>query len=93
MFSKIIVTAPRVFAFAFNIVKRFLNEYTLSKIEIYKNDPSKWKPAILKVIPKDQLPAHFGGSLTDPDGNPRLTTKVRNFVYLRFSMYSMIGEI
>lgn len=71
-----IINAPRVFAFAFSIAKKFLNEYTLSKIQIYKADPSKWQAAILKVVPKDQLPAHFGGTLCDPDGNPRLTSKI-----------------
>lgn len=73
---KTIVTAPRVFAFAFSIAKKFMNEYTLSKIQIYKADPAKWQAAILKVISKDQLPAHFGGILRDPDGDPRLTSKV-----------------
>ncbi|KAM0733131.1 SEC14-like protein 2 [Formica fusca] len=71
-----IINAPRVFAFAFSITKKFMNEYTLSKIQIYKADPSKWQAVILKVIPKDQLPAHFGGTLCDPDGNPRLTSKI-----------------
>lgn len=71
-----IINAPRVFAFAFSIAKKFMNEYTLSKIQIYKADPAKWQAAILKVISKDQLPAHFGGILRDPDGDPRLTSKI-----------------
>lgn len=76
------VTAPRVFAFAFSIVKKFMDDYTLSKIQIYKAEPVKWKTALLKLIPKDQLPACFGGTLTDPDGNPRYTSKVLNkFLY------------
>lgn len=71
-----IINAPRVFAFAFSIVKKFMHEYTLSKIQIYKADPPKWRAAILKIVPKDQLPAHFGGSLYDPDGNPRFASKI-----------------
>ncbi|KAH0561878.1 SEC14-like protein 2 [Cotesia glomerata] len=71
-----IINAPKVFAFAFSIAKKFMNEYTISKIQIYKADPPRWKNAILKVVNKDQLPAHFGGTLTDPDGDPRLTTKI-----------------
>lgn len=71
-----IVTATRVFAFAFSIVKKFMDDYTLSKIQIYKVDPVKWQTAILKLIPKDQLPAYLGGTLTDSDGNPRYTSKV-----------------
>lgn len=38
----------------------------------------KWKEAVLELIPKDQLPAHYGGTLTDPDGNPKYTSKVSN---------------
>ncbi|XP_020282345.1 SEC14-like protein 2 isoform X2 [Pseudomyrmex gracilis] len=71
-----IINAPRVFAFAFAIAKKFLNEYTLSKIQIYKSDPAKWKKAILQTIPRNQLPVHFGGTLCDPDGNPRYTSKI-----------------
>ncbi|XP_048508641.1 SEC14-like protein 2 isoform X2 [Athalia rosae] len=71
-----IINAPKVFALAFSIVKNFLNEYTLSKIQIYKADPDKWKAALLRTIPVDQIPKHFGGSLTDPDGNPKLLTKI-----------------
>ncbi|EFA12792.2 SEC14-like protein 3 [Tribolium castaneum] len=71
-----IINAPRVFAIAFNVIKRFLNEYTLGKIQIFKNDPKKWKKAVLANIEPDNLPEHFGGTLADPDGNPRYTTKV-----------------
>ncbi|XP_024940464.1 SEC14-like protein 2 isoform X2 [Cephus cinctus] len=71
-----IINAPKVFALAFSVAKKFMNEYTLSKIQIYKADPSRWKHALLEVIPEDQIPVHFGGTLTDPDGNPRLTTKI-----------------
>ncbi|XP_012231463.1 SEC14-like protein 2 [Linepithema humile] len=88
-----IINAPRVFAFAFSIVKKFMNEYTISKIQIYKADPSKWQPMILKVIPKDQLPAHFGGSLTDPDGNPRLATKVCQGGKIPKEMYANADNI
>lgn len=71
-----IPTAPKVFALAFSIAKKFMNEYTLSKIQIHKADPERWKSEILKMVSKDQLPEHFGGILRDPDGNPRLATKV-----------------
>ncbi|XP_022207773.1 SEC14-like protein 2 isoform X1 [Nilaparvata lugens] len=71
-----IINAPKVFALAFSVVKTFLNEYTINKIHIYKADPTKWQPVILKQIPKDQLPAIFGGTMTDPDGNPRCPSKI-----------------
>ncbi|XP_069672374.1 SEC14-like protein 4 [Periplaneta americana] len=71
-----IINAPKVFAIAFSVVKNFLNEYTLRKIQILKSDPRKWQPELLKMIERDQLPAHYGGTLTDPDGNPKYTTKI-----------------
>lgn len=71
-----IINAPKVFALAFSVAKKFMNEYTLSKIQIYKADPPKWKAAIGKVVPENELPEHFGGTLTDPDGNPRLVSKI-----------------
>ncbi|XP_008212840.1 SEC14-like protein 3 isoform X1 [Nasonia vitripennis] len=87
-----IVNAPKVFALAFSIAKKFMNEYTISKIQIYKADPNKWKPAILQVIPPDQLPAHFGGTLKDPDGNPRLATKICQGGKVPKSMYTNKGN-
>jgi len=71
-----LINTPRVFAFAFTIIKKFMDDYTISKMQIYKADPAKWQAAILQLIPKDQIPAHFGGSLTDSDGNPRYTSKI-----------------
>ncbi|XP_076233425.1 SEC14-like protein 2 [Calliopsis andreniformis] len=71
-----IINAPKVFAFAFSVAKKFMNEYTLSKIQIYKADPVKWQTAIFNNIEKDQVPAFFGGTLKDPDGNPKLGTKI-----------------
>jgi hypothetical protein len=76
-FLFLLFSAPKVFAIAFSVVKNFLNEYTLQKIQIITSDPRKWQPVLLGTIDRDQLPAHFGGTLTDPDGNPRYTTKVR----------------
>ncbi|XP_076654593.1 SEC14-like protein 4 [Halictus rubicundus] len=72
-----IINAPKVFAFAFSVAKKFMNEYTLSKIQIYKADPSKWQAAIFNNVERNQVPAIFGGTLKDPDGNPKLGTKIR----------------
>ncbi|XP_045474000.1 SEC14-like protein 4 [Harmonia axyridis] len=71
-----IINAPRVFAVGFNIVKKFMGPCTINKIKIYKHDPAKWKKILVEKIGADNLPKYFGGNLTDPDGNPRLTTKI-----------------
>jgi hypothetical protein len=69
-------SAPKIFSFAFSIVKKFLDEYTLSKINIYKQNRNKWLPAILERVDKSHLPAHYGGALTDSDGNPKCVEKI-----------------
>lgn len=63
--------APKIFSFAFNIVKKFLDEYTISKINIYKHNQNKWLPAILERIDASSLPKYYGGELTDSDGNEK----------------------
>lgn len=68
---------PKVFAFVFNIVRKFLDEYTLSKIHIYKQESNKWLPDLLEQVDKSQIPQYFGGTMTDPDGSPKCMTKVR----------------
>lgn len=35
-----------------------------------------WKQELPKFISPDQLPVEFGGTATDPDGNPKCLTKV-----------------
>ncbi|XP_015191506.1 PREDICTED: SEC14-like protein 3 [Polistes dominula] len=71
-----LINAPKVFSIGFSIAKKFLNDYTISKLHVFRPDPTKWKPAILQQISPDQLPACYGGTLKDPDGNPRLITKI-----------------
>lgn len=57
---------------------------------IYKSDRKKWLPAILERVDESQLPAYFGGTLTDEDGNPKCVTKVssmRILLSLDFCLY------
>jgi hypothetical protein len=68
--------APKIFSFAFSIVKKFLDEYTLSKINIYKQNRNKWLPAILERVDPSHLPKFYGGALTDSDGNPKCVEKI-----------------
>lgn len=37
---------------------------------------ANWKEGLLKLISPEELPAQFGGTMTDPDGNPKCLTKV-----------------
>lgn len=69
-------SVPKVFAIVFNIVKKFLDEYTLSKIMIYKNDSKKWLPKMLEHVDRSQIPKYYGGTQTDEDGDPKCMHKV-----------------
>lgn len=72
-----IVNAPKVFSLAFNIIKKFMHENTISKIRIYSADTKKWQPPIQKIVEKDQLPVCYGGSLTDANGDGRCRSIVK----------------
>lgn len=57
-------------------MKRFLDEYTLGKILIFKQDSKKWLPKMLEHVDASQIPKYFGGTQTDEDGDPRCLHKV-----------------
>ncbi len=61
---------------AFSMFKSLLTNKTLAKLRIFGRDPEEWKSALLEEIDADQLPVHYGGTQTDPDGNPMCLTKV-----------------
>ncbi|XP_077996184.1 SEC14-like protein 2 [Glandiceps talaboti] len=68
-----ITRAPRLLSVGYNMAKPFLSDDTKKKVVILGND---FQNELLKHIDADQLPAHFGGTLKDPDGDPRYRTKV-----------------
>ncbi|XP_046633880.1 SEC14-like protein 2 isoform X4 [Daphnia pulicaria] len=71
-----IVNAPKVFTFVFNMVKPFLHPVTLDKISVFGFDKSEWSAALLKEIDADQLPVHFGGTMTDSKGDPKCSSLI-----------------
>jgi len=70
------ISAPKVFTFVFNMVKPFLHPVTLDKISVFGSDKSEWSAALLKEIDADQLPVHFGGTMTDSNGDPKCSSLV-----------------
>jgi len=58
------------------LLKPFLHERTKNKVSIYGSDSAAWKAAILQDVDAAQLPVFYGGTMTDPDGNPQCLTKV-----------------
>lgn len=66
-----IVNAPRVFTLAFSVIKKFMHEYTISKIKIFGSDTKKWHAQVLTTVDKDQLPVYYGGTMVDEAGDPK----------------------
>ncbi|KAM9306367.1 SEC14-like protein 2 [Pholidichthys leucotaenia] len=68
-----IIKAPRLFPMAYNLIKHFICEETQRKIIVVG---SNWQEMLRKHIDPDQLPVIYGGTLTDPDGDPRCRTMI-----------------
>ncbi|CAL8250134.1 unnamed protein product [Boreogadus saida] len=66
-----VIKAPKLFPAAYNLVKHFLCENTQQKIFILG---ANWQEVLQQYIAPEDLPAIYGGKLTDPDGDPRCRT-------------------
>ncbi|ALC42835.1 CG13893 [Drosophila busckii] len=66
-----IINAPKLFSVAFNIVKKFLDENTTSKIHIYKSGVDKWQHHLFSHVDKKNFPKSWGGELVDKNGDPQ----------------------
>lgn len=53
-----------------------MHQATIDKIRIFGSDRQEWEKALLEEIDADQLPQHYGGTLTDPDGDPKCPSRV-----------------
>ncbi|XP_055017784.1 SEC14-like protein 2 isoform X2 [Boleophthalmus pectinirostris] len=70
-----VIKAPKLFPVAYNLVKHFLSENTRHKIHILG---ANWQEVLLKYIDVEELPAIYGGTRTDPDGDPRCRTWINH---------------
>lgn len=68
-----IVKAPKIFPVAYNLIKHFLSEDTRRKVVVLG---SNWKEVLQKYIDPEQIPVEYGGTLTDPDGDPKCSSKI-----------------
>ncbi|KAF7657323.1 hypothetical protein LDENG_00028690, partial [Lucifuga dentata] len=69
-----LIKAPVILPMAYNLIKHFLHEETRRKIVILG---SNWQEVLRKHIDPEQLPVVYGGTLTDPDGDPRCRTMIK----------------
>ncbi|XP_046633868.1 SEC14-like protein 2 isoform X1 [Daphnia pulicaria] len=71
-----VVNAPKVFHLLFALVKPILSPADIPKIKIFGNDKNEWASALLEEIDAEYVPSYYGGTLTDPDGNPKCPSKL-----------------
>ncbi|XP_046460824.1 SEC14-like protein 2 [Daphnia pulex] len=70
------INAPKLsFQLMFTMVKPFVPECVLGTIKVFGSNKAEWTAALLEEIDADQLPAFYGGSMTDPDGDPKCPRK------------------
>ena len=74
------------------MVKPFLHQVTLDKISVFGFDKNEWSAALLKEIDADQLPVHYGGTMTDADGDPKRPSKVRTVKHYSFEYSEWSNE-
>ena len=73
--------APKIFSIALSILKPFMQERTVNQLTIYGHDAMMWNQDHLSEIDAGQLPASYGGTMVDRDGNPNCATKVCLYYY------------
>ncbi|KAG8190022.1 hypothetical protein JTE90_000118 [Oedothorax gibbosus] len=72
-----IINTPPFFSWLFNMVKSLLTEDTVKKLKLFGY--SGWKEELLECIDADVLPVIYGGTRTDPDGDPKCPSMIRVF--------------
>ncbi|XP_046633824.1 SEC14-like protein 2 [Daphnia pulicaria] len=70
-----IINAPKIFPYLFAMVKPFIPQTDIPKIKIFGCETKQWTSALLEEIDAHQLPAFYGGTLTDPNGDPKCPSK------------------
>ncbi|KAL1435885.1 hypothetical protein MTO96_010655 [Rhipicephalus appendiculatus] len=70
----IAINAPYFFPVFWQLVRPFLSQRTVGKVEVFGKEG--WKERLLSIVDADCLPAIWGGNMTDPDGDPRCRHKV-----------------
>ncbi|XP_049593524.1 SEC14-like protein 2 isoform X3 [Syngnathus scovelli] len=68
-----LIKAPKLFPMAYNLIKRFLCEETRRKLTVVG---SNWQEVLRQHVDAEQLPVAYGGTRTDPDGDPRCRTMI-----------------
>lgn len=68
------INAPHFFPIFWQLVRPFLSQRTVDKVEVFGREG--WKERLLNIVDAASLPAIWGGDMTGPDGDPRCRHKV-----------------
>lgn len=82
-----VINAPKIYSILYSLSKPFMHEKTRNKVRIYGHDADQWKAALLEDFHPQELPACYGGTLTDPDGNPNCITMVIVMLHLSLKIF------
>nr|CAH0109448.1 unnamed protein product [Daphnia galeata] len=82
-----VINAPKFFTFIFNAMKPFMHQATIDKMKIFGSDKEEWAAALLEDIEADNLPLHYGGTMVDPDGDPKCPSKLNMGAEVPYSYY------
>ncbi|XP_075552374.1 SEC14-like protein 2 isoform X2 [Dermacentor variabilis] len=66
----IMINAPHFFPIMWKLIRPFLTQRTTDKVEIFAKADA-WKERLVDIVGSASLPAHWGGDMVGPDGDPR----------------------
>ncbi|XP_075553686.1 SEC14-like protein 4 [Dermacentor variabilis] len=61
---------PHFFPVTWKLMRPFLTQRTTEKVEIFAKADA-WKERLVDIVGAASLPAHWGGDMVGPDGDPR----------------------
>jgi metal transporter CNNM len=87
----LVILAPKIHVILSALLLPFVPLKTRTKIHIFGHDDKEWKAAILEHVNPEELPVAYGGTKTDPDGNPNCITLASSWILYRFSSFHGIS--
>ncbi|XP_050026706.1 SEC14-like protein 2 [Dermacentor andersoni] len=71
----IVINAPSFFPMLWKFLRTLMTQRTADKFEVYGKEDG-WKERLLEIVDAEILPAHWGGNMLGPDGDPMCRHKV-----------------
>lgn len=68
-----VINAPPLFSKLYGFIKPILSKTTQEKVHVLD---SNYQETLLRHFSADSLPAFYGGTLVDPDGDPRCPSRI-----------------